>query len=165
MDKYLARFWQKVKKSEYGCWEWTAGKTAQGYGQFYYGRPGYAHRFAYERLIAPIPEGKMVRHECDNPSCVRPSHLMLGDQFDNMADMYERRRNQHAKGERHGKAKLTDQQVIGIYKSPLPHKKIAAKFGVGTTCVRDIKNGRTWAHVTGHEKQENPYPARYRAAG
>lgn len=78
------RFWQKVEKGEPGeCWEWTGAKLPFGYGRFFTGRfraSGtvvlvYAHRFAYEELVGPIPEGLTLDHLCRNPSCVNPAHL------------------------------------------------------------------------------------------
>jgi len=34
-----------------------------------------AHRFAYELLVGPIPDGLHTDHLCRNHSCVRPDHL------------------------------------------------------------------------------------------
>lgn len=76
----FARFEPKVEKNyRSGCWNWTARKTPDGYGQMKIGgragRPEYAHRLAYEHWVGPIPEGKHLDHLCRNPSCVNPSHL------------------------------------------------------------------------------------------
>lgn len=69
------RFWSKVDKSG-ECWEWTAGKYAWGYGQFSVGyKKIRAHRWAYEHLVGPIPEGLVIDHLCRNPPCVNPAHL------------------------------------------------------------------------------------------
>jgi len=62
-----------------GCWEWTAAKTALGYGKFgtggKYGGWTPAHRVLYELIVGPIPEGLALDHLCCNKSCVRPEHL------------------------------------------------------------------------------------------
>lgn len=59
-----------------GCWEWTAARNSYGYGLIkYQGKPWAAHRFAYEQLVGPIPEGKELDHLCRNRACVRPGHL------------------------------------------------------------------------------------------
>lgn len=82
----LARFWAKVNRvgampaqgTAVGpCWEWTAGKTAQGYGAFHpsKGLIVLAHRYAYEVAIGSIPEGLVVDHLCRNRVCVNPAHL------------------------------------------------------------------------------------------
>lgn len=69
------RFWQKVDQSG-GCWLWTAGTTEWGYGSFWTGeRRVKAHRWSYEHLVGPIPEGLTLDHLCRNPPCVNPAHL------------------------------------------------------------------------------------------
>ncbi|WP_220188598.1 HNH endonuclease signature motif containing protein [Streptomyces phytophilus] len=70
-----ARFWAKVQPTGF-CWEWTASKL-RGYGQFGLraGKLVRAHRFAYELLVGPIPEGLELDHLCRNRSCVNPDHL------------------------------------------------------------------------------------------
>lgn len=74
------RFWAKVQLPDVnGCLNWTGTKT-WGYGQFALklsGRrsPVKAHRFAYELLVGPIPEGMTLDHLCRNRGCVNVSHL------------------------------------------------------------------------------------------
>lgn len=79
------RFWAKVdRKGDDDCWLWTGATYSEGYGILYTtprpDKPGRyrqvrAHRFAYELLVGPIPEGLVVDHLCRNPSCVNPAHL------------------------------------------------------------------------------------------
>jgi hypothetical protein len=75
------RFWPKVDKTD-TCWLWTARKTRQGYGEFAVGiAPDgtklrmYAHRWAYEQHVGPMPEGLELDHLCKQRACVRPDHL------------------------------------------------------------------------------------------
>lgn len=71
------RFWKKIdKKSEYGCWIWTAFKD-RGYGKFHVPGLGvtYAHRVAYTMFVDDIPNDKVLDHLCLNRSCVNPLHL------------------------------------------------------------------------------------------
>lgn len=80
------RFWSKVDKNgplpenrpELGrCWMWLATKT-KGYGKFTpaSGNPQIpAHRFSYEAIIGPIPDGLQIDHLCKNRGCVNPKHL------------------------------------------------------------------------------------------
>jgi len=79
------RFWAKVCKSEH-CWLWQ-GPTDGRYGEIWYnGAKCRAHRITWELVNGPIPEGLLVCHTCDTPSCVRPDHLFLGTMSDNILD-------------------------------------------------------------------------------
>lgn len=76
------RFWPKVDLSGPGCWLWTAGTNRDGYGSFRVGsqsdgtrRHVLAHRWAYEHLVGPIPEGLTIDHLCRVRHCVNPDHL------------------------------------------------------------------------------------------
>lgn len=148
MDRTSARFWEKVEKSD-GCWNWTARRTAKGYGQFAIDSvPRQAHRVAWELTNGPIPAGLVVRHGCDNPSCVRPDHLSLGTQADNVRDAVLRRR--HARGERNGAAKLTSAAVLEIRTERaqgFTSTEIGARHGVSEARVRQICTGAGWNHL------------------
>lgn len=80
------RFWAKVDKNgpipahrpDLGpCWVWTASRLKFGHGSFgaVTGSTMLAHRFSYELLVGPIPEGLALDHLCVNPPCVNPAHL------------------------------------------------------------------------------------------
>jgi hypothetical protein len=70
------------------CWEWNGHRNDRGYGLIWHnGRHVRAHRVALILALGSIPDGLLVLHHCDNPSCVRPSHLFVGTQADNMRDM------------------------------------------------------------------------------
>lgn len=71
------RFWTKVDKRPDGCWLWTAYRNPDGYGRFrpYRQNQVMAHRFAYEQIVGPIPEGLTLDHLCRDRACVNPAHL------------------------------------------------------------------------------------------
>lgn len=72
----VERFWAKMERQGDGCWLWMAGRNRGGYGTFYVdGRDVKAHRYAYELLVGPIPEGLVIDHLCRTRACVNPSHL------------------------------------------------------------------------------------------
>lgn len=91
------RFWAKVRVQEDGCWEWAGGLMWDGYGAFHRDGDGSvkqrAHRISWEYSNGPIPSGMLVCHRCDNPRCVRPEHLFLGTDQDNVDDMMSKGRH------------------------------------------------------------------------
>lgn len=146
MSDYEERFWSKVDRRGAGeCWPWQAG-TNRGYGAFSLGRRSegmaLAHRVSWQLANGDLPEGKFVRHKCDNPPCVNPAHLELGDQTDNMRDMAERERGHHRK--------LTAAQVSVIrarLRAGSSQRELACEFGVTQGTVSWIAQGKTWRHV------------------
>jgi hypothetical protein len=76
-----------------GCHEWTGAVGPLGYGRLRYkGKTYLATRFAYAAWVGPTPDGKEVCHRCDNPRCINPEHLWLGDHKQNMSDMADKKR-------------------------------------------------------------------------
>ena len=73
----LERFWTKFQKMPSGCWEWQGYRDRDGYGQFnvYRRQRMQAHRYSYEMIVGPIPDGLQIDHLCRNTSCVNPAHL------------------------------------------------------------------------------------------
>ena len=70
-----ARFWSKVDKSG-DCWLWTGRLEALGYARCRVdGERVYAHRYAYELEVGPIPDGMEIDHLCRVRHCVNPTHL------------------------------------------------------------------------------------------
>lgn len=77
MDKLPKRFRDKfIINKDTDCWEWKAEITHDGYGRYCYKYRRYmSHRFSYEIMIGPIPEGLQIDHLCRNRSCCNPEHL------------------------------------------------------------------------------------------
>lgn len=83
------RFWNKVKKTK-TCWIWKATISC-GYGQLGgNGNRKLAHRVSYEMTYGKIPKGMLILHQCDNKSCVNPSHLKTGTYSQNLIEAYAR---------------------------------------------------------------------------
>lgn len=83
-----------------------------------------------------------VLHKCDTPACVRPDHLFLGTNDDNMADRQAKGRQ--SRGEKHGSAKLTAIQVAAIRQDRRHCTVVAADYGVHDRAIRSIWNGESW---------------------
>jgi len=75
MSSLENRFWSKVdRRGDDECWPWTAGQNGDGYGLFYVDRSRpkeLAHRFAYELLVGPIPEGLDIDHVSESGCAMR----------------------------------------------------------------------------------------------
>jgi HNH endonuclease len=103
------------------CWVWTGPTYKFGYGRF----AGYAHRIAWELTNGPIPEGLFGLHKCDNPPCVRPSHLFLGTRKDNSEDM--KRKGRSAVGDRNGMRKHPERRPFGARNGSHNHPERVAR--------------------------------------
>lgn len=133
------------------CVVWT-GECRRGYGRLQ--RDGVrwsAHRLAYILAHGPIPDGLLVCHTCDNPSCVRLEHLFLGTDADNFQDM-------HAKGRYVGRLKLTTSQVEEIrrrYSAGERQVDLARQFGVTQPAISIIVNQKVWKGVARNYTENN----------
>lgn len=147
-------FFEKLfaKDSEEDCWLWHGNSFPKrgGYGAFTCRALGVrmvrAHRAAwliYKR--EPLKPRQHILHRCDTPKCVNPDHLFLGDQTVNMADKTKKGRQN--RGETHGKAKLTENDIRAIRADTRLHREIAADYGVTFVTISDIKRRRSWAHL------------------
>ena len=135
----------KVKKNpETMCWEWTGahrGNSCAQYAAFwFFGRVVPSHKFAIEHIAKVDLAGMFACNTCGNTTCVNPDHWEACPHETSLAN--------HAKGEDHGSAKLTDDNVRAILKSGRPAKEEAALHGVTRQTIWNIRARRNWAHVT-----------------
>ena len=150
------RFWEKVDKNgpiirpELGpCWVWTASLRDTGYGQLMITEtriPEKAPRIAWflEHGEWP-PDDKQVCHKCDNRPCVRPDHLFLGTNDDNIRDKIAKGRQPRGIQQ----SDLTVDNVLTIRRlaGELPQTVIGTLFGIDQSSVSHIVTRRSWAHV------------------
>jgi len=148
------RFWAKVDK-ECECWNWT-GCLRRGYGIFWFnGTDRRAHRYSYiihHPLTFDLLEHPdiCVCHKCDNPKCVNPAHLFLGSNADNMDDKMEKGRSADKKGEKNGRAILTETQVREIrsrYLAGISRRQLEIEYGIKKTTIYKIISRKSWKHL------------------
>lgn len=153
-----ARFWSHVDASERNhakCWPWTGGLTRQGYARFSIGRIWYrASRVALTIVHGPLPEPLLdVLHRCDNPACVRPSHLFTGTHLENIHDMVAKGRygRRNLSGEENPRSVLTEADVRHILATFTGKRgqlaAFARTYGVTSTTIEGVVRNRTWRHI------------------
>ncbi len=148
MKPLAERFIEKVNINAAGCWNWVAAVNRNGYGSCWDGtRVETASRLAYRLFVGEIPSGMYVLHQCDNPLCVRPSHLFLGSHQDNMEDRDLKGRSAKLSGELNPRAKLTAAIVREIRQSGLKAGDLAARFGVSVSTVQRARKKQFWRNA------------------
>lgn len=131
------------------CLHWPFAKDGHGYGILKVGRKtGKAHRFVCDLVNGPPPtRDHQAAHSCGNGhlGCVSPKHLSWKTRTENAADKHAH--GTHTRGERHGPAKLTEDQAREILrlKGVLMQSEIAAVFGVSRPTVSSIHRRVNWS--------------------
>ena len=145
----ITRFWSRCQvKNE--CLEWSGSVSNSGYGVFHKFKYFYTHRMSY-KLCNKDPSNNHICHTCDNPKCVNPNHLFLGDDKANLSDMSNKGRNRKTDNT-HVNATLTAQQVQQIRTSDDSNEYWAEKFEVTSSCISLARSGVTYTHVGGDTK-------------
>lgn len=144
------RFWAKVDKTP-TCWLWQGAKASSGYGICTIdGKNHSAHRLSWQwaNKGKKIPKGHVLLHKCDNPLCVRPSHLEPGTQQHNVDDRVEKQRSARGKG--NGRARLDQddiKKIKALRETGMTESAIATMFNVGRSTISNILHNRTWGWV------------------
>ena len=143
-----------LEVADRGCYKCISHcSDSDGYTRIRFrGKHERLFRVLYMLKHGDIPKGCVIRHKCDNTWCCNVDHLEIGTQKDNVDDMIFRNRysktNINARGERNSQSKLTNEQVIEIYKSTLGYKKLSKKYNVSAVNIRNIKKGLQWRWLT-----------------
>lgn len=144
----IERLWKGVKKTNF-CWAWEGASNSFGHGQMSIkGKKVYVHRLSYEIYFGNIPDGFYVCHTCDNPACVKPTHLYIGTIKDNVSDCHKKGRFKPLLGSKNPKTKLSKDHVEEIRclyeSSSISQIQLARKYGVSQTAVSAILRNKTW---------------------
>lgn len=148
------RFWAGVDATGEGCWPWTRYVNPMtGYGQY---TPRVVERLALNMprvVTAPVmactlahgprPAGLEVLHSCDNRACCRPEHLRWGTHRENNQEAWTRGRQ--LRGERHHRAKYTDDQVRQLRDACASGERVpdaARRLGINPWTAYKIARGQ-----------------------
>ena len=143
------RFWEKVDiQGPDECWKWDTPARSGEYAAFWLGENQQAHRVAFilstdgYETLDDIPDGKVVKHVCDNKLCCNPEHLSLGTQSENLQEWVTRTRTP---------TDFSDDDVREIRRlyaeTDMTHQDIADVYGVSRPTVTRIVNRVTFSHV------------------
>lgn len=148
--EYAVRFWNRVARSECGCWPWMSAKDPHGYGRYTEARV-QAHRIAWAFDHGVPSSETVIRHTCDNPPCCNPAHLVAGSQADNMHDMIQRGRKASTSGSRHARARMVETDVRWarlMHKDGMSPTILAKLFSVSVDNMTKTLSGAQWKNVT-----------------
>ena len=130
------------------CVRWPGALDRDGFGTFHsvHGSRVGAHRAAFRLFVGPIAPNHVVTHTCHNAWCVTPGHLRVSTLEDSLKQRVADK--VHARAERHGRAKLSWDDVTDIrsrWKArEATQRAMAAEYGVAETTIADIVHRRTW---------------------
>ena len=124
-----------------------------------------AHRASYEAFVGVIPDGACICHACDNPLCVNPAHLFVGDNYTNQRDCVAKGRHADVRGANNPsriypqrlkrgaanhKSKLTANQVREIRARSAAGESFSAlsrSFGIAHGNIAKVVRRINWGHV------------------
>jgi hypothetical protein len=140
----MKEFWDQVQiGSKKECWIWFGSPGT--YGRF---KGEFVHRLVLEwKLKRKLKKGEWSLHKCDNPRCVNPAHLFLGNALANSQDMVRKGRQRFLTG-----ALITPELVHEIrarYKDGLKLEELSEIYKVGAGAIWYAVRGKTWKNVGG----------------
>jgi hypothetical protein len=132
------------------CWVWRGKLRPDRRGVMVIaGKDARVSRVSWELHTGSAPGALFVLHKCDNPECVRPEHLFLGTQLDNVVDMDAKGRRvtvTRRRGE-NGNAHLTEDDVSEIrelYALGVPQPDLSRSFGTSQSTISRLVLAQSW---------------------
>lgn len=153
-DADVVRFWKTVDKNyTSGCWLSTAIPSGKYGRNMMGGKLTLAHVVSWIIHNGAIPPGQRVCHRCDVPRCVRPDHLFLGTNKQNMEDMVAKGRCRPPMGEKSHFAKLTADDAVRIREAiasgQATIQQLAEQYKTSFQGIYHVARGQVWSHVGG----------------
>lgn len=152
----MVEFWEKVSRTDSGCWLWGGRIQWDGYGEVRLpgGRRQQAHRRAWALANGREPlRGMEICHRCDVRACVNPEHLFEGTHSENIQDCVAKGRHvtRFGCGELSPRALLTEAQVLEIralVRDPfITYKELGEQYNLSAAAVFEVAKGVTWSHL------------------
>ena len=107
----------------------------------------HASRYVFEEINGILPRHVVIRHKCDNPTCINPDHLETGTVKQNVQDRM--RSGTYQSGERNPNVKLSQEDVSNIrqqYKNG-DGPRLAKRYGVSASAINRIVLRKSWAAI------------------
>lgn len=119
------------------------------------------HRLVFETLVGPIPKGMCINHKDLNRHNNQIDNLELVTYQENKLHAVANGRPGGASGELHHGAKLTEKQVLEIYKLIKDLRSdtyISNIFGLNVKHVNLLRLGKRWTKIF-KQHFDNPIPS------
>lgn len=129
----------KLGKRADDCWEWLGPKCSAGHGKkTFNGRDVLAHRWMWEQLFGPIPDGLVVFTTCENKGCINPHHFACGTQAQACRQSVQTKLLP---------ADVTEIKAAKADAGPNTARVLADRYDVSPQLIRDIWRGGAWSRA------------------
>ena len=112
-------------------------------------KPWRLNRLIFTYVNGTIPEGKVIGHRCNNKGCINPLHLYLTTAAENSTQA--KIDGLYREGAEHGRAKLTEEEVIEIrrsyYEDGFSQKVLATQFNLSQSSVSVLVRNKTYKTI------------------
>lgn len=162
-EKLRDRFWAFIENVSFhtdeDCWNWTAGKDRNGYGEMH-ARDAITNKrwhLRAHRVSMFLYRGfdlnnlnLLVCHRCDNPACINPHHLFIGSPKDNTLDMLNKGRDCIVGSKNNGSviSEHCAKEIRNLYsQGGISQRDLARKFKLTAGHINNIIKRRVWRHI------------------